>query len=56
MPDIAIDPAVLRQRLIKRRAMVAVPATVLVALVIWALARPTEGPAVQRSDLWVSTV
>jgi len=56
MPDIAIDPVVLRQRRIKRRAVVALPAAVLVALVVWALERPAAGPAVQRSDLWLSTV
>jgi multidrug efflux pump subunit AcrA (membrane-fusion protein) len=56
MPDIAIDPAVLRQRRLKRRAAVALPAAALVALLVWALARPAAGPAVQRSDLWVSTV
>jgi HlyD family secretion protein len=56
MPDIAIDPAVLRQRRIKRRAAIAIPAAALVVLVVWALARPAAGPAVQRSDLWISTV
>lgn len=56
MPDIAIDPLVLRQRRMKRRALVALPAAALVALVVWALARPAAGPAVQRSDLWISTV
>jgi len=56
MPDIAIDPVVLRQRRLKRRAALALPAAVLVALVVWALARPAAGPAVQRSDLWISTV
>src|SRR6185312_13312633 len=56
MPDIAIDPVVLRQRRIKRRAVVALPAAVLVALVVWALERPAAAPAVQRSDLWLSTV
>lgn len=56
MPDIAIDPAVLRQRRLKRRAAVAVPAVALVALLAWALARPAAGPAVHQSDLWISTV
>lgn len=56
MPDIAIDPVVLRQRRIKRRAAVALPGAALIALVVWALARPAAGPAVQRSDLWISTV
>lgn len=56
MPDIAIDPAVLRQRRIKRRAALAIPAAALIALVAWALARPAAGPAVQGSDLWISTV
>ncbi|MGH8297824.1 MAG: efflux RND transporter periplasmic adaptor subunit [Steroidobacteraceae bacterium] len=56
MPDIAIDPAVLRQRRLKRRAAIAIPAAALVALLVWALARPAAGPAVQRSDLWISTV
>ena len=56
MPDIAIDPAVLRQRQLKRRAAVAVPAVALVALIAWALARPAAGPAVHQSDLWISTV
>jgi HlyD family secretion protein len=56
MPDIAIDPAVLRQRRIRRRAAIAIPAAALVVLIVWALARPAAGPAVQRSDLWISTV
>ena len=56
MPDIAIDPAVLWQRRLKRRAAVAIPAAALVALLVWALARPAAGPAVRLSDLWVSTV
>jgi len=56
MPDIAIDPAVLWQRRLKRRAAVAIPAAALVALLVWALARPAAGPAVRQSDLWVSTV
>lgn len=56
MPDIAIDPAVLRQRRLKRRAAVAVPAVALVALLAWALARPAAGPAVHQSDLWIATV
>ncbi|MGH8326249.1 MAG: efflux RND transporter periplasmic adaptor subunit, partial [Steroidobacteraceae bacterium] len=56
MPDIAIEPAVLRQRQFKRRAAWAIPAAALVALLVWALARPAAGPAVRRSDLWISTV
>lgn len=56
MPDIAIDPAVLRQRRLKRRAAVAVPAVALIALLAWALARPAAGPGVHQSDLWISTV
>lgn len=56
MPDIAIDPAVLRQRRLKRQAVAVVPAVTLVALLAWALGRPSAGSAVQRSDLWISTV
>jgi HlyD family secretion protein len=56
MPDIAIDPVVLRQRRLKHRAAIVIPVSALVALLIWALARPVAGPAVQRSDLWISTV
>lgn len=56
MPDIAIDPAVLRQRRMKRHAVAAIPAAALVALLAWALGRPSAGPAVQRADLWISTV
>ncbi|MGH8290644.1 MAG: efflux RND transporter periplasmic adaptor subunit [Steroidobacteraceae bacterium] len=56
MPDIAISPEVLRQRRLKRGAAIAIPAAALVALLVWALARPAAGPAVQRSDLWISTV
>lgn len=56
MPDLAIDPAVLRQRRLKRSAAAVFPVAVLIALVAWALARPAAGPAVRRSDLWVSTV
>ena len=56
MPDIAIDPAVLRQRRLKRHAVAAVPAVALVVLLAWALGRPSAGSAVQRSDLWISTV
>lgn len=56
MPDIAIDPAVLRQRRFKRHAVAVVPAVALVALLAWALGRPSAGSAVQRSDLWISTV
>ncbi|MGA7537462.1 MAG: HlyD family efflux transporter periplasmic adaptor subunit [Steroidobacteraceae bacterium] len=56
MPDIAISPEVLRQRRLKRGAAIAIPAAALVALLAWALARPAAGPAVQRSDLWISTV
>jgi hypothetical protein len=51
MPDIAINPEVLRQRRFKRRAVVVIPAGLLAALAIWALTRPAAGPAVQRSDL-----
>lgn len=56
MPDLAISPEVLRQRRLKRGAAIAIPAAALVALIAWALARPAAGPAVQRSDLWISTV
>jgi HlyD family secretion protein len=56
MPDIAISPEVLRQRRLKRGAAIAIPAAALVALLAWALARPAAGPAVQRSDLWISAV
>jgi multidrug efflux pump subunit AcrA (membrane-fusion protein) len=56
MPDIAIAPAVLRQRRLKRGAAVAIPAAALVGLLVWVLARPAAGPAIQRSDLWISTV
>jgi HlyD family secretion protein len=56
MPDIAIDPRVLRQRRLKRGALAFLPLAALAALLAWALARPAEGPAVRRSDLWVSTV
>ena len=56
MPDLAISPEVLRQRRLKRGAAIAIPAAALVALLAWALARPAAGPAVQRSDLWISTV
>jgi len=56
MPDIAIDPAVLRQRRFKRQAVALIPVLTLVALVAWALGRPSAGSAVQRSDLWISTV
>lgn len=56
MPDIAIDPAVLRQRRLKRRAALAVPVAALVAVLVWSLARPSAGPGVRRADLWVSTV
>lgn len=56
MPDIAIDPLVLRQRRMKRNAAVALPAAALVALLAWALTRPSAGPAVRRADLWISTV
>src|SRR5690242_3422849 len=56
MPDIAIDPAVLRQRRLKRQAAALIPAVTIAALVAWALARPSAGSAVQRSDLWIATV
>lgn len=56
MPDIAISPEVLRQRRLKRGAIAVIPAAVLAALLLWALGRPTAGPRVQRSDLWISTV
>lgn len=56
MPDIAIDPGVLRQRRLKRRAALGIPAAALGALLVWTLARPAAGPAVQRSDVWISTV
>jgi multidrug resistance efflux pump len=56
MPDIAIDPSVLRQRRFKRGASAAIPAILLLALLVWALARPSAGPTVQRSDLWISAV
>ena len=56
MPDLAISLEVLRQRRLKRGAAIAIPAAALVALIAWALARPAAGPAVERSDLWISTV
>jgi HlyD family secretion protein len=56
MPDIAIDPAVLRQRQLKRRAGLAIPTVALVGLLVWALARPAAGPEIRLSDLWISTV
>lgn len=56
MPDIAISPEILRQRRLKRGAALAAPAAALAALLVWALARPAAGPAVERSDLWISTV
>jgi HlyD family secretion protein len=56
MPDIAINPQVLRQRRLKRNAAAIIPAVALLALVVWALARPVAGPSVERSDLWISTV
>jgi multidrug resistance efflux pump len=56
MPDIAIDPAVLRQRRFKRQAVAVIPAVVLVALIAWTFGRPSAGSTVQRSDLWISTV
>lgn len=56
MPDIAIDPALLRQRRFKHRAAVGIPAAALVALLVWVLSRPAAGPAVRRADLWISTV
>lgn len=56
MPDIAIDPAVLRQRRFKRQALAVIPAVALVALLAWTFGRPSAGSTVQRSDLWISTV
>lgn len=56
MPDIAIDPAVLRQRRFKRQALAVIPAVALVALLAWTFGRPSAGTTVQRSDLWISTV
>jgi HlyD family secretion protein len=56
MPDIAISPEVLRQRRLKRSAAAAIPAAVLLALLVWALGRPAAGPSVRRSDLWISAV
>lgn len=56
MPDIAINPQVLRRRRLKRSAAAVIPAVALLALIVWALARPAAGPSVERSDLWISTV
>lgn len=56
MPDIAIQPAVIRQRRLKRQLLWAAPAALVVALAAWALDRPSAGPSVRRSDLWIATV
>lgn len=56
MPDIAIESAVIRRKRLKRRAAVGAALTGLIALVSWALGRPSAGPSVRRSDVWIATV
>ncbi len=56
MPDIAIDPAIRRQKRLKRRAVAGVTVAIGVAVVAWALSRSNAGPSVRRSDVWIATV
>lgn len=56
MPDIAINPTVIRRKRMKRRAVGGAVAAALIALVIWAAGRTGAGPSVRRSDVWIATV
>lgn len=56
MPDISIDPAIARRKRYKRLAAATLSTAALLALVIWALIRPSSGFSVRRSDIWVATV
>ena len=56
MPDIAIDPAVIRRKRLKRRAVAGIAVVAISGLVGWALSRTSAGPSVRRSDVWIATV
>lgn len=56
MPDIAIDPAVIRRKRLKRWVGAGIGLAAFIGLVIWAQGRTGAGPSVQRSDVWIATV
>lgn len=56
MPDIAIEPARVRQRRLKRGVATIIPVLALIAMLLWAFGRTSAGPSVRRSDLWITTV
>lgn len=56
MPDISIEPSLIRRRRIQRLSMGGLAITILIALTIWAMDQTSGRPSVRRSDIWIATV
>lgn len=56
MPDIVIDLALSHRRRIHRYVIAGAGATIVIALLIWALRPASMAPTADLSDLWIATV